>query len=39
MKLEDLKIYAIAMQLGEEVWEIVLKWDYFSKRYCRKTMG
>jgi four helix bundle protein len=31
MKLEDLQVYQMAMQLGEEVWDIVLKWDYFSK--------
>lgn len=31
MKLEDLKIYDMAMQLGDEVWEIVIKWDYFQK--------
>jgi len=29
MKLEDLQVYQMAMQLGEEVWDIVLKWDYF----------
>jgi four helix bundle protein len=31
MKLEDLKIYSMAMQLGDEVWETVVKWDYFQK--------
>ncbi len=31
MILEDLKIYALAMQLGDEVWEIVILWDYFQK--------
>jgi len=31
MKLEDLKIYIMAMQLGEEVWKIVMTWDYFQK--------
>ncbi len=31
MKLEDLKIYTIAMLLGEEVWGIVMRWDYFQK--------
>ena len=31
MKLEDLKVYAMAMQLGEDVWEIVMPWDYFQK--------
>ena len=31
MKLEDLEIYRLAMELGEEVWDIVAKWDYFAK--------
>jgi len=31
MKLEDLEIYRLAMELGEEVWAIVAKWDFFVK--------
>jgi four helix bundle protein len=31
MELESLKVYQIAMRIGEEVWEIVCKWDSFSK--------
>jgi len=31
MKLEDLEIYNLSMDLSDEVWEIVLKWEYFSK--------
>ena len=31
MKLEDLEIYRLAMKLGEKVWQIVDKWDYFQK--------
>ena len=31
MKLEDLKVYALAMKLGEEIWQIVITWDYFTK--------
>ena len=31
MKLEDLKIYSMSMQLGDEVWQTVVKWDYFQK--------
>ena len=30
-KLSDLEIYQLSMQLGDSVWEIVLKWDYFAK--------
>jgi len=31
MTLEDFKVYQMAMEIGEEVWAIVIKWDYFSK--------
>ena len=35
MNLEELEILKISMELGEKVWNIVLKWDYF----CKKTLG
>lgn len=31
MKLEDLQVYQLSMDIGEKVWEIVDKWNYFSK--------
>ena len=31
MKLEELQVYQLSMKMGEEVWEIVIKWDYFAK--------
>ena len=31
LKLEDLDIYQLAMAIGEEVWSIVIKWEYFAK--------
>jgi four helix bundle protein len=31
MKLEDLEIYQIAMKLGDDIWDIVIKWPYFEK--------
>ena len=34
-KLEDLEVYKVAMEVGEIVWSIVNKWDYFPK----KTLG
>jgi four helix bundle protein len=34
-KLEELEVYQIAMEIGEMVWSIVDKWDYFQK----KTLG
>ena len=35
LKLEDLEVYKIALEIGEIVWNIVLKWGYFEK----KTLG
>jgi four helix bundle protein len=35
MKLEDLHVYQLAMDIGERVWEIVLDWNYFA----RDTIG
>lgn len=31
MKLEDLNIYQISLNLGEQVWKIVDGWDNFEK--------
>ena len=31
MKLEELEIYQLSMLLGDEIWEIVIKWDHFEK--------
>jgi four helix bundle protein len=31
MNLEDLKVYTLAMELGEKVWGIVDKWNFFQK--------
>ena len=38
MKLEELRVYQISMELGEEVWGIVIKWDYFSKDTIGKQL-
>ena len=35
MRLEELNVYNKAMEIGEEIWAIVVKWDYFAK----DTMG
>ena len=35
LKLEELEVYQIAMEIGQIVWDIVFKWEYFSK----KTLG
>lgn len=33
--LEDLDIYQLALEIGEAIWNIVIRWEYFSK----KTIG
>ena len=35
LRLEDLEVYKVAMEIGEIVWDIVGKWEYFEK----KTLG
>ena len=35
MKLEEFRVYQLSMDLGEEVWNLVIKWDYLAK----DTMG
>lgn len=31
MKLEDLEIYNLSMSLSDNVWNLVINWDFFSK--------
>jgi four helix bundle protein len=38
MRLEDLQIYQLAMDIGERVWEIVVPWDYFAKDTVGKQL-
>lgn len=38
MNLEDLKIYQTSMSIGDEVWELVNKWDYFQKDTIGKQL-
>ena len=35
MKLEELEVYRLSMDLGEKIWEIVINWNFFLK----DTMG
>lgn len=32
LRLEDLEVYKVAMEIGDIVWELVAKWEYFEKR-------
>jgi four helix bundle protein len=38
MDLEELRVYQQSMEIGEKVWEIVIKWDYFSKDTVGKQL-
>jgi len=38
MKLEELKVYALAMDLAEKIWEIAINWDYFTKDTIGKQL-
>ena len=38
MKLEELQVYQLSMEIGEKVWNIVFKWDYFLKDTVGKQM-
>ncbi len=38
MKLEDLEIYRLSMDMGEKVWSIVIKWDTFAKDTVGKQL-
>jgi four helix bundle protein len=38
MNVEDLKVYELSMSVGEKVWEIVSKWNYFEKDTIGKQL-
>lgn len=38
MNLDDLKVYKLAMEIGEKVWGIVDKWSYFEKDTVGKQL-
>ena len=38
MKLEELNVYRLSMDFGEEVWAIVAKWNYFQKDTIGKQL-
>ncbi len=31
IKLIDLEVYKVAMKIGDHIWDLVDKWDYFNK--------
>lgn len=38
MKLEDLQVYELSMQMGEDVWDIVEGWGDFAKDTIGKQL-
>ena len=38
MKLEELRVYQLSMNLAEEIWNIVVKWDFFTKDTVGKQL-
>jgi four helix bundle protein len=38
MKLEELMVYKLSMIMAEDVWQIVINWDYFSKDTIGKQL-
>ena len=38
MKLEELQVYQLSMEIGEKVWEIVFNWNYFAKDTVGKQL-
>lgn len=38
MKLAELRVYELAMDIGERVWDVVANWDYFAKDTVGKQL-
>ena len=38
MDIEELNVYRLSMDLGEDVWNIVTDWDYFEKDTVGKQL-
>jgi four helix bundle protein len=38
MELEELRVYELSMEIGERVWNIVNKWDFFAKDTLGKQL-
>ena len=37
-RLEDLEVYMLSEQLGDEIWFMVIKWEYFAKDTLGKQL-
>ncbi|BDQ01502.1 four helix bundle protein [Ignavibacterium sp.] len=38
MKLEELQVYQLSMNIAERIWNIVIEWDYFAKDVVGKQL-
>jgi four helix bundle protein len=38
MKLEELQVYQLAMDIAERIWKIVVRWNYFAKDTIGKQL-
>jgi four helix bundle protein len=38
MKLDELHVYKLSMDMSEKIWEIVIRWDYFTKDTIGKQL-
>lgn len=38
MRLEELQVYQLAMDIAEKIWIIVINWDYFAKDTVGKQL-
>jgi len=38
MKLEELQVYSLSMEMAENIWTIVKEWDYFAKDTIGKQL-
>lgn len=38
-RLEDLEIYTLSEQFADEIWFIVIEWEYFAKNTLGKQLA
>ena len=38
MKLEELRVNQLSMEMGEDIWNVVIEWDYFLKDTIGKQL-
>lgn len=38
MKLEELQVYSLSLEMAEKIWAIVIDWDYFAKDTIGKQL-